>query len=266
MKTVQLDVLLTKLKRNFWLCSLLSWTFFGFILFLSGFSHQSFASTLVRNGLFILVGFSLSFLLRFSYKYIWEKYSSIFINGVATSILSFLCGVISGMILNPITFYGFRGGLGDEPLFTLFAGVLNFSFVFMIWSAGYYIVKNHFNPFSEDKESTKYLWRIPVDLSKEILLLKTEDITHIKSDGDYVNIFSGNKSYLLRKSLSSILKQLNPDFFQRIHRSTVVNTDYIKSLKPHTNGEYFLILSDGTSLKLSRSYKHVLKRYLEPTK
>ena len=242
--------------------SFLSWVVFGFVLFISGFGHQSFASTLVRNGLFVLVGFSLSFLLRFGYEYFWNKYSSIVVNGVAVAIFSFLCGIISGLILNPITFYGFHGGLGEEPFFALFAGVLNFSFVFMIWSTIYHAAKIHSYPDSKGNGEAKYLIRIPVDISKKIVLLKTQDVTHIRSDGDYIQIFSGGKSYLSRRSLNSILKQLDPIHFQRIHRSIIVNTNYVESLVPHTNGEYYLLLSDGTSLKLSRSYKHVLKNYL----
>ncbi len=50
--------------------------------------------------------------------------------------------------------------------------------------------------------------------------------------------------------------------FQRIHRSAIVNVKKVKELHPHSNGEYFVILESGSELKLSRSYKDVVARFL----
>ena len=207
----------------------------------------------------MIIGFSLSIPLRFCYDHVSGRYHSMLISGVAMVVLAFLCGILAGLILNPITFYGFRDGLGEEPFFALFAGVLNFTFVFMIWSLGYHVFKNHLNASRSEEEKIPYLDRVPVDTSKLILLVKTEDITHIKSDGEYIRLYTEEDSHLLRKPLSSIQQQLDPMDFQRIHRSTIVNKNFIGSLQPHSNGEYYLILTNGASLKLSRSYKHVLK-------
>ena len=49
---------------------------------------------------------------------------------------------------------------------------------------------------------------------------------------------------------------------QRIHRSTIVNLDNVKSVKPHTNGECFLVSGSGTQVKVSRSYRDVVARFL----
>ncbi len=243
--------------------NVISWLFFGVILFLSGLGHQSLMSSFVRNGLFVIIGLSLSWPLRSLYELIWKKYESLVVSVLGAFALSYIAGVITGLILNPITFFGFHGGLGDNPFFALFAGVLNFAFVFMIWSACYYAYKYYLNQPSGEEKSRVYPDKIPIDVRKQIILVKTEEITHIKAEGDYVRVYACGKSYLLRKPLSHIEGQLDPGTFKRIHRSSIVNTNYIASLRPHMNGEFFLLMEDGTNLKLSRSYKHVLRSYID---
>jgi two-component system LytT family response regulator len=54
---------------------------------------------------------------------------------------------------------------------------------------------------------------------------------------------------------------LDPDYLQRIHRSTIVNVDQVKEMRAHINGEYFLTLKGGHVVKLSRTYKDKLKLF-----
>lgn len=55
--------------------------------------------------------------------------------------------------------------------------------------------------------------------------------------------------------------KLDGNRFARIHRSTIVNVDRVRELRPHINGEYFLTLDGGHEVKLSRSYREQLKRF-----
>ncbi len=50
--------------------------------------------------------------------------------------------------------------------------------------------------------------------------------------------------------------------FQRVHRSTIVNLDQVRQVKPHTNGECFLVLGSGAEVKVSRSYRDVVARFV----
>jgi two-component system LytT family response regulator len=47
-----------------------------------------------------------------------------------------------------------------------------------------------------------------------------------------------------------------------VHRSTIVNLDQVKQVKPHTNGECFLVLGSGAQVKVSRSYRDVVARFV----
>jgi two-component system LytT family response regulator len=88
-----------------------------------------------------------------------------------------------------------------------------------------------------------------------IVLLEPEQIDWVESDDKYVRIHSSNKSYLIRQTLNSLERELDPHLFARIHRSNIVNLTRVKELKPFFNGEYILVLSDGKKLMLSRNYK-----------
>src|SRR5919107_997640 len=69
----------------------------------------------------------------------------------------------------------------------------------------------------------------------------------------------GRQSYLLRAGISELELQLEPKKFLRIHRSTVVNVERIKEMRPWFHGEYEVVLTDGTRLRLSRRHRSRLK-------
>jgi hypothetical protein len=68
----------------------------------------------------------------------------------------------------------------------------------------------------------------------------------------YVNIHPEDKRHLLREKMGTLEEQLDPSKFARIHRSTIIRTDRIKTLKPLFNGDYQLTMIDGKEFTLSR--------------
>jgi two-component system LytT family response regulator len=64
---------------------------------------------------------------------------------------------------------------------------------------------------------------------------------------------------LLRRSIADLEQELDPNRFCRIHRSTIVNLERIQGLKVNKEGEYDVILRDGTRLRLSRGYRRSLQ-------
>lgn len=96
----------------------------------------------------------------------------------------------------------------------------------------------------------------------QIFRVDVDDIERIDAAGDYMCIYTADQTLILRETMKDLEKRLDPRKFQRIHRSTIVNLDNIKSVKPHTNGECFLILGSNTQVKVSRSYREVVARFL----
>ncbi len=108
-----------------------------------------------------------------------------------------------------------------------------------------------------------YLDRITIKKDERIFFVNSTDINYIKAQGKYIEIHAGKANHLLRKTLQSTLKRLDPDRFFRIHRSHVVNIDYIQELQTWFHGDYNVILKDGTELRLSRRYSKTLLSRLE---
>jgi len=96
----------------------------------------------------------------------------------------------------------------------------------------------------------------------QIFRVEVADIERIDAAGDYMCIYTADQTLILRETMKDLEKRLDPRKFQRIHRSTIVNLDNVKSVRPHTNGECFLVLGSSTQVKVSRSYRDVVARFL----
>ncbi len=107
----------------------------------------------------------------------------------------------------------------------------------------------------------KYLKRMVIKESGRVFFIKTEEIDWIEAAGDYVTLHIGPNTHMVHASMGGLEAKLAPDRFLRIHRSTIVNTDRIRELQPHANGEYFVYLDNGSKLKLSRNYRENLRSF-----
>jgi len=96
----------------------------------------------------------------------------------------------------------------------------------------------------------------------QIFRVDVDTIEMIEAAGDYMVINTGDNSLVLRETMKDLEKRLDPRRFQRVHRSTIVNLDLVKQVKPHTNGECFLVLNSGANVKVSRSYRDVVARFV----
>ena len=86
-----------------------------------------------------------------------------------------------------------------------------------------------------------------------------DSIRWIDAAGDYMCIHTDTETHILRATMRELERQLDNRRFQRVHRSTIVNINRVKSMRAHINGEYFLMLTCGHELKLSRSYKEKIE-------
>jgi len=96
----------------------------------------------------------------------------------------------------------------------------------------------------------------------QIFRVDVGSIEHIEAAGDYMCIYTGDNSLILRETMKDLERRLDPRAFQRVHRSTIVNLDQVRQVKPHTNGECFLVLESGAEVKVSRSYRDVVARFV----
>jgi two-component system, LytTR family, response regulator len=96
----------------------------------------------------------------------------------------------------------------------------------------------------------------------KIFRVDVDSIEVVEAAGDYMCIKTGDNTLILRQTMKDLEKRLDPRRFQRVHRSTIVNLDQVRQVKPHTNGECFLVLESGGQVKVSRSYRDVVARFV----
>jgi len=109
-----------------------------------------------------------------------------------------------------------------------------------------------------------YVERVVVKSSGRIFFLKTDEIDWIEAAGNYIRVFAGSESHLLRETMNSFEQKLDPNRFIRIHRSTIVRIDRIAELQPLFHGDYLVVLQGGKRLTLSRGYRERLSGILDP--
>jgi two-component system LytT family response regulator len=121
---------------------------------------------------------------------------------------------------------------------------------------------DNLSSIDDDLASTRFEKLINIKDRGQIFRVDVESIERIDAAGDYMCIYTADNSLILRETMKDLEKRLDPRTFQRVHRSTIVNLDQVRQVKPHTNGECFLVLESGAQVKVSRSYRDVVARFV----
>lgn len=126
-------------------------------------------------------------------------------------------------------------------------------------------------PFPDVKANVKEVPTAPIAGIESLMIangrkytpVPVSSILYVTAATPYVAIHLENKRFLHSESLKSIDKKLNKIGFVRIHRSTIVNLGKVVSYKSRLNGDYDVLLEDGTETRLSRNYAPEFKRYFQ---
>jgi len=114
----------------------------------------------------------------------------------------------------------------------------------------------------DSKDTPAKVERLAIKSAGQILFLKTSEIDWIEAADYYACLHVGSKSHLLRRSMSELERDLAAEEFCRIHRSAIVNLNRVRSLRLGEDGEYEVVLENGHSLRMSRSYRKQLQARL----
>jgi two-component system LytT family response regulator len=113
------------------------------------------------------------------------------------------------------------------------------------------------------RQGRRHLRRLVVHEGERVLFFRCADVDYVEASANYLTLHIGERACLLRETMSSLESKLDPDQFVRIHRSTIVNLDRARELRPYFNGQQVLVLKDGTELRVGRAYRERLRRWLE---
>jgi two-component system, LytTR family, response regulator len=116
--------------------------------------------------------------------------------------------------------------------------------------------------FPKSHDEVRGSERVLIKSGSRIIVVRGRSIEWIEAQGDYVLVHAQKSSHLVRETMTTMEARLDPTRFARIHRSAIVNLDFIRELHPLWGGDYRVILQDGTQLTLSRNYRSVLRERL----
>jgi two-component system, LytTR family, response regulator len=107
----------------------------------------------------------------------------------------------------------------------------------------------------EGKNPAPKLERLVIKSAGEVVFLNLSEVDWIEAADYYAAVHVGMKTHLLRRSMAELEQDLDPEMFCRIHRSTIVNLERVRGLKLSEDGEYRVLIQNGTELRLSRRYR-----------
>ncbi len=115
------------------------------------------------------------------------------------------------------------------------------------------------NKILPEFEPSEHLNRVVVKNKNKIIIIPTGQIYYLSAQDDYVEIVSGKGKFLKKKTLSFYENNLDDAVFIRIHRSTIINIDYLDRLELSGKEQYVAIMKDGNKLIVSKSGYSKLK-------
>lgn len=129
-------------------------------------------------------------------------------------------------------------------------------------SAGHALDRRLAGLMQEVRERKKHLERVVVQKGERLHILRVDDVDWLEAAGNYVKLHVGPETFLVRATLTSFEERLDPDAFLRVHRSIIVQKARIRELEPLLQGDYVLILADGTRVTTGRSYRSRIVGFL----
>lgn len=104
--------------------------------------------------------------------------------------------------------------------------------------------------------------RIPVRSGSKIYVLKLEEVKYIEAQDDYIKIFSSKGAFLKQQTMKYMEHNLPGETFIRIHRSYILNINFLHQLDIYDRAGYTAITSDNNRLPVSRKGAAKLKKVI----
>jgi DNA-binding LytR/AlgR family response regulator len=107
----------------------------------------------------------------------------------------------------------------------------------------------------------EHLRWIKASVGSNVRLIPVEEVLFFQSDEKYTRVVTCDGESLIRKPIKELLDELDPAKFWQVHRATIVNVDYIASVKRGLKDQAEIALKgNGETLVVSRAFTHLFKQ------
>ncbi len=109
-------------------------------------------------------------------------------------------------------------------------------------------------------DSRNFESHIFVQKSEKLFNLAVEEIVYLEASGDYTVITTRNDQFVSSSGIGKLEEIMDPDTFIRVHRSTIINLNYLKEIERHFNGGMVVKMQSGKSFPVSRTYAKLIRK------
>ncbi|MDZ4716477.1 MAG: LytTR family transcriptional regulator DNA-binding domain-containing protein [Cytophagales bacterium] len=99
-----------------------------------------------------------------------------------------------------------------------------------------------------------------VQKSEKLFNLPVEEIVYLEASGDYTVITTKSDQFVSSSGIGKLEEIMDPDVFIRVHRSTIINLNYLKEIERHFNGGMVVKMQSGKSFPVSRTYAKLIRK------
>ena len=191
--------------------------------------------SLFQLGIYLFIA---GVIFRASGRGLWEFYKFLLANELQSSVLVYVA-IVAAITIYDRFFSTDAKAVGASP-----------------FSVAEHTGNGHNGPSSQ---ANRFLKRIPVKENGRIVLVDTDHIDWIESYGNYLFLHTPERKFIHRETMAGLEKKLDPGEFLRIRRSAIVRVDRIREFHPIDNGEFEVLLQNGTMLSSTRRYKKNLE-------
>lgn len=191
--------------------------------------------SLFQLGIYLFIA---GVIFRASGRGLWEFYKFLLANELQSSVLVYVA-IVAAITIYDRFFSTDAKAVGASP-----------------FSVAEHTGNGHNGP---SRQANRFLKRIPVKENGRIVLVDTDHIDWIESYGNYLFLHTPERKFIHRETMAGLEKKLDPGEFLRIRRSAIVRVDRIREFHPIDNGEFEVLLQNGTMLSSTRRYKKNLE-------
>lgn len=174
-------------------------------------------------------------------------------------VLSIAAAMLTALTLNTLTYLLLKLDLSEHQTALFHNGSAVFFILYLFWSFIWFQLEGRPLVGPKPAKSNGYIDRITVEHMGQAVVINLRDVEYFAASGDYVEIQLADQSYLRKGTISALEDLLDPSLFQRIHRSTIVNTDNVQNTVARGSGSYELSFPSGRKVHSSRSYLAVVQ-------
>ena len=117
-------------------------------------------------------------------------------------------------------------------------------------------------PLVAAEGSHRYVDRIVVRVDGGFGFVRADEVDWIEAANNCVRLHQGSKTWLLRRPLTSLESDLDPQRFLRVHRSAIVNIGKVRLVRVYSGVEYILSMEGGASVLTGRAYRERVRTVL----